>query len=205
MMSCGRMTELPVFDTSQPTGQAELDKVPDKLIGTYESLIDSGLLIVTTNEVIIKNVFNLNVAIAELDSTERINLKDTVYREGKGSMTVTVTKDSVFQRTLSFDTLYYDSDKYAIKKANGYYYFNQRSFQDKWLVRTLRVTDKGILVSKLKSHENISTMDDYSITEPDSITYKTPTLQELERFLKDEKFKDEWKFVRIEYGLQQKL
>src|SRR5688500_12709304 len=118
MTACGRMTELPVFDDPQPVEELELDNVPPILVGTYESLVDSGLLIVTAKAIVIKNVFSYNLAITELDSAERINLRDTVYNEGKGSMTVTVAKDSVFQRTVSFDTLFYDSDKYAVKKAN---------------------------------------------------------------------------------------
>ena len=203
--ACGPTGELPIYDTPQPDGQPDLDEVPAKIIGTYESLVDSGLLIVTQREVIIRNVFNLNVAIAELDSSDRINLKDTVYREGKGSMTVTVTEDSVFQRTLSFDTLYYDSDKYSIKKANGYFYFNQRSFRDKWLVRTVRISDKGILVSRVHSNDDLAALTDYSQWEPDSISYRIPTIEELQQFLTDDKFKEEWKFVRIEYGLQHKL
>jgi hypothetical protein len=203
--ACGRMAELPVYDTPQPSGQPELDQVPDKLIGTYESLVDSGLLLVTKKGIIIKNVFSLNVAISELDSSERINLKDTVYREGKGSMTVTVTRDSVFQRNLSFDTLYYDSDKFSMKKADGYFYCNQRSFRDKWLVRTLRISDMGILVSRLHSKDDLVTLKDYSQIEPDSISYRIPTIEGLQQFLTDEKFREEWKFVRIEYGLQHKL
>jgi hypothetical protein len=199
--SCGHITESPIFEATQPEQETELKEIPKKLIGTYESLVDSAFLVITDKEVIIKNIRNPNVSIAELDSSERINLKDTIYREGKISMTVKVTADSVFQRILSFDTLYYSSDKYVIKKFHGYYFFNQR-FRDKWVVRTLRLTDNGILISTLKSKEDIAALDDYSSIEPDSITYKTPTLDKLRMVLRDERFKDEWMFVRIEYGLQ---
>jgi hypothetical protein len=205
LTSCGRMTELPVFDIPQPPGQSELDGVPHKLIGTYESLVDSGLLIVTSKALIIKDVFNLDVAIVDLDSAERVNLKDTVYRDRKSSMTVTLTEDSLFQRTLNFDTLYYPSDKYAIKKMNGYYYLNQRLFHDKWIVRTLRISDKGILISKVHSKNDLTALENYGTIEPDSISYRVPTIQELQQFLTDEKFRGERKFVRIEYGLQHKL
>ena len=203
-VSCGRFSESPTIEEPHSDKEAELKEIPTKLMGTYESLVDSALLIVTDKEVIIKIVRNPHLSIAEFDSTERRNLKDTIYREGKDSMTVRVTSDSVFQRSVHFDTLYFASDKYLIKKSKGYYFCNQK-FRDKWLVRTLRITDNGILISKLRSKEEITELGDYTSIEPDSIVYDTPSVEKLRTYLTDERFKDEWMFVRIEYGLQQKL
>src|SRR5689334_18708401 len=151
-LSCGRFAESPIITEPQPDKGTELMGVPGKLIGTYESLtdsVDTAHLIVTDKEIIMKVVRNPNVSIAELDSTEQRNLKDTTYREGNDSLTVRVTADSVFQRNVHFDTLYYYSDKFVIKKSKGYYFCNQK-FRDKWIVRTLRIMDHGILISKLK-------------------------------------------------------
>jgi hypothetical protein len=178
LFSCGRLTEIPAFDSPQPAEEEELKGIPAELIGKYENLNDSGYLTITEKGVIIKIIHDLNTSIAELDSVERVNLKDTVYREGNGSMTVKVTYDSVFQHTIGFDTLYYFSRKYVIKKSNGYYFCN-RKFHDKWMVRTLRIANNGILISRLKSNENI-------------------------KFLVDDRFKDEMKFVRSEYVLHQR-
>jgi hypothetical protein len=206
-ISCGRFPESPIMAEPQPEKGTELKEVPQKLIGTYESLVDSvdsAHLIITHEEIIMKIVRNPNMSIAEIDSTERRNLKDTLYREGNDSMTVKVTADSVFQRSVHFDTLYYSSDKYAIKKSKGYYFCNQR-FRDKWVVRTLRITDNGILISKLRSKEEINGLNDYTSIEPDSIVYDTPGVEKLRTYLSDERFKNEWMFVRIEYGLQQNL
>ena len=205
--SCGRFSESPIITEPQPDNGTELREIPRKLIGTYKSLadsVDTAHLIVTDKEIIMKIVRNPNVSIAEIDSTERTNLKDTIYREGNDSMTVRVTADSVFQRSVHFDTLYYSSDKFVIKKSKGYYFCNQR-FRDKWVVRTLRITDNGILISKLRSKEEITGLNDYASIEPDSIVYDTPGIEKLRTYLTDERFKDEWMFVRIEYGLQQKL
>jgi hypothetical protein len=201
--SCGRFTESPLITEPQPDNGTELKKIPKSLLGTYKSLadsVDTTLLIVTEKEIIMKVVRNPNVSIAELDSTERKNLKDTVYQEGNDSMTVRVTSDSIFQRSIHFDTLYYTSDKYAIKKSKGYYFCNQQ-FRDKWVVRTVRTIDHGILISKLRSKEEINGLNDYSSLEPDSIAYDPPSDEKLRTYLTDEKFKDELIFVRIEYGL----
>jgi hypothetical protein len=205
--SCGRPTESPFNAEPQPDTEAELEGVPSKLRGTYKSLVDSvdvAHLMVTDNGIIMKIVRNPNVSIAELDSTQRGNLKDTIYRDGNDSMTVRVTADSVFQRSVHFDTLYYASDKFVLKKSKGYYFCNQRS-RDKWIVRTLRVADHGLLISKLRTKEGIDGLNDYSSIEPDSIVYDAPSVEKLRTYLTDERFKDEWMFVRIEYGLQQKL
>lgn len=205
--SCGRFTESPIITEPQPDKGTELKEIPKKLLGSYKSLadsVDSTHLIITDKEIIIKSVRSPNVSIAELDSTERRNLKDTVYQEGNDSMIVRVTADSVFQRSVHFDTLYYSSDKYLIKKSKGYYFCNQK-FRDKWVVRTLRITDNGILVSKLRSKDEIIELSDFTSIEPDSISYGTPGVEKLRTYLTDERFKDELMFVRIEYGLQQKL
>ena len=200
--SCGRLTESPIISEPQPDNGFELKKIPKKLIGTYKSLVDSvdsTYLIVTDKKIIIKSFRNPNVSIAELDSTEIRNLKDTVYQVGNDSMTVRVTADSVFQRIVHFDTLFYSSYKYLIKKSKGYYFCNQ-TFRDKWLVRTLRITDNGILISKLRSKEEIMGLMDYTSREADSIVYDIPDGEEIRKYLTDEEFKDELMFVRIEYG-----
>jgi hypothetical protein len=200
LLSCGRFTELPIFKEPQPDKGTELKVIPKKLLGTYKSLadsVDSTHLIITDRKIIMKIVRNPNVSIAELDSMGRQNLKDTVYHEGNDSLTVKVTADSVFQRSVHFDTLYYSSDKYRIKKDKGYYFCNQR-VRDKWLVRTLRITDNGILISKLRSKEEINGLDDYTSLEPDSIVYNPPKDEKLRSHLTDEKIKDEMMFVRIE-------
>jgi hypothetical protein len=203
--ACGRFSESPIITEPQPDKGFLLKEVPGKLIGSYESLtdsVDTALLIVSDKEIIMKIVRNPNVSIAELDSTERRNLKDTTYREGNDSLTIKVTADSVFQRNVHFDTLYYSSDRFVIKKFKGYYFCNQK-FRDKWIVRTLRVTDHGILISKLKTKTEITALHDYP--EPDSIVRHVPTVERLRTYLTDERFEDELMFVRIEYGLQQKL
>jgi hypothetical protein len=200
--SCGRFQESPIITDAQPDNRTELKEIPEKLLGTYKSLadsVDSTHLIITDKEIIMKIVRNPNVAIAELDSTEIRNVKDTVYHEGNDSMTVKVTADSIFQRSVHFDTLYYSSDKYMIKKSKGYYFCNQR-FRDKWLVRTLRITDHGILISKLRSKEEINRLNDYSSLEPDSVIYAPPDVDKLRAYLTDENLKDESMFVRIEYN-----
>jgi hypothetical protein len=194
--SCGRSTESPIITESQPDNGTELKEIPKKLMGTYKCLadsVDSTHLIITDNEIIMKIVHNPNVSIAEID---RRSLKDSVYQEGNDSMTVRVTADSVFQRIVHFDTLYYSSDKYLIKKSKGYYFCNQK-FRDKWLVRTLRITNNGILISKLRSKEEITRLRDYTSIEPDSIVYDTPGVEKLRTYLTDEKFKDELMFIRI--------
>src|SRR6187397_593005 len=89
--SCGRFSESSMSTGPQPDKETELKEIPRKLIGTYTSLTDS------------------------VDSTERKNLEDTIYREGNDSMTVRVTTDSLLQRSVHFDTLYYPSDNFVIK------------------------------------------------------------------------------------------
>jgi hypothetical protein len=205
--SCGRFPESPLSTEPQPDKETELKEIPRKLIGTYTSLtdsVDSAHLIITDKEIIMKIVRNPNMSIAEIDSTERRNLKDTIYIEGNDSMTVRVTTDSVLQRSVHFDTLYYPSNKFVIKKFRGYYFCNQK-FRDKWLARTLRITDNGILISKGRSKDEIAGLVDYASSEPDSIAYDNPGIEKLRTYLTDERFRDEWMFVRIEYGLQQKL
>lgn len=200
--SCGRLFESPFIAQPQPDKASKLEKIPSEIMGTYKSLVDSLdliHLIITEKGIIMKIVRNPDASIAELDTTQRKNIKDTIYREGNDSMTVRVTADSVFQRSVHFDTLYYASDDFVIKKSKGYYFCNQRS-RDKWVVRTLRITDNGVLISKLRSKEEISRLNDYTSIEPDSIVYETPNLEKLRTYLTDERFKEEWMFVRIEYS-----
>jgi hypothetical protein len=193
-VSCGRSIESAIFIEPQPDSATQLNEIPKKLLGTYESFtdsVDSMHLTITDKEIIIRVIRNPNASSAELDSFKTRNLKDTVYQDGYDSMTLRVTADSVFQRIVHFDTLYYASDKYLMKKSKGYYFCNQK-FRDKWLVRTLRVTDNGILISKLRSKEQIIELKDANDVE------KLPT------HITNERFEDELLFVRIESGLEKK-
>src|SRR5688572_20142068 len=98
-VSCARFAESPIATVLQPDEGIELSEIPAKLTGTYKSLVDSldsAHIIVTDKEIIMKIVRHPNISIAELDSTERIKFKDTIFREGNDSMTVSATADSVF-------------------------------------------------------------------------------------------------------------
>jgi hypothetical protein len=203
--ACGKLPESPYFDNPQPTGQRDEIQIPKKLLGTYESLLDSGLMIITEGDIILKNVWNLNVPLTEVDSIDRLTLRDTVYQDSRSTMTVKVRNDSVYQRTTTSDTLYFHSGKYTIKKYKGYYFLNKKERNDQWLITTLRITDKGLLLGRAMTKEFINLLPDHTSSEPDSLTYLKPSDVELRKFLKNKDFSKESKFVRIEYGLQQKL
>jgi hypothetical protein len=197
--SCGRFTESPIFPRPQPDRGIELKEIPKKLMGIYKGLpdsVDSAHLIITDKEIIVKIVRNPNMSIAELDYAKRQNLKNTTYQEGNDSLIVKVTADSVFQRNVHFDTLYYSSDKYLIKKFRGYYFCNQR-FRDKWVVRTLSVTENGILISKGRTKKEIDELEDLALIEPDSIVNDNLNIEKLKTYQTDERFKNEWIFVRV--------
>jgi hypothetical protein len=197
--SCGRFTESPIFPRPQPDKGIELKEIPKKLLGIYKGLpdsVDSAHLIITDKEIIVKIVRNPNMSIAEFDDTKTQNLKDTTYQEGDDSLIVKVTADSVFQRNVHFDTLYYSSDKYLIKKFKGYYFCNQR-FHDKWVVRTLSVTENGILISKARTKKGIDELEDLALIEPDSIVNDKLSIEKRKTYLTDERFKNEWMFVRV--------
>ncbi|HEY9046627.1 MAG TPA: hypothetical protein VIN08_12055 [Ohtaekwangia sp.] len=204
--ACAKPPELPVFDTPQPEG-LNTTNIPSNFFGTYESLVDSGLLTVTNQEIILKHFWNLNVPITEVDSIDRLTLKDAVYKDRQGIMRVTVKNDSVYQRTITIDTLYYKSDWYAIKKHKGYFILNRSFFKnpERWMITTLRATSNGLLLGTIQSKKQLDSLPDYNSNEPDSITYIPPSDNELRFFLRDEKFKNESKFVRVEYGLRKKL
>src|SRR5688572_29159383 len=91
---CGKLPESPYFDNPQPAGQKDESQIPKKLLGTYESLLDSGLMTITEGDIVLKNVWSLNVPLTEVDSIDRLTLRDTVYLDSRSTMTVKVRNDS---------------------------------------------------------------------------------------------------------------
>ncbi len=201
LCACGKLPELPYFDNPQPEGQKNEIVLAKKLLGTYESLIDSGLLIITEREILLKSIWHLNVPLIETDSVDILTLKDTVYHDSHSTMTVKVRKDSVYQRTVILDTLYFQSNKYVIKKFKGYYFLNKEVSKNRWSTATLRITDRGLLLGPMKTPNEISLLVDQSSSESDSLTYIKPSENELRKFLENKEFNEELRFVRIEYGL----
>ena len=153
----------------------------------------------------LKSIWHFNAPLTEIDSVDMLTLKDTVYHDSRSTMTVKVRKDSVYQRTVVLDTLYFQSNKYVIKKFKGYYFLNKEVSKNSWSTATLRITDRGLLLGPIRTLNEISLLVDHSSSEPDSLTYINPSENELREFLESKEFGEKLKFVRTEYGLQRKL
>lgn len=204
VIGCVDIPQPPYFNYPLPRDKQQAS-IPDKFIGTYKNLLDSTFLTVSKSFVILTNFSNLNVPLTEVDSIDKLTLKDTIYSDKSSTLRVTITDDSVFQRTISIDTLYFASSDFLIRKQKGFYFLNKRMFKNEnvWIVQTLRVTDNGILIGMIESEEDIDSLDSWD--EPDSISRTSPTVNSLLDFIKDKRFENESKFVRVEHGEQAKL
>lgn len=147
-----------LFDQPQPEGAKEV-VIPKLLYGQYLSSTDSAYLMISEKEIIIRNISNLNFSLMELDSADRLNLKDTIYRDGNESMTVKVKNDSVYQRTISFDTLHRPSEKHVLKEVNGYYFIN-KPLGIKWTVLALRLSGDEVILNSMLSKDEIAILED---------------------------------------------
>lgn len=196
LCGCGRLDELPIFDRPMPASKNESISIDKKFNGVYASLTDSAFLVISTGEIIIKDFYNEDISRVR-DSQAHEPAKDSIVQEPISSMTVHVRKYGVYQHSSVDDTLFFASDNYKLKKHKGFYFANKKLVNGKWVVRTLRMTDHGILVSRLRSRDEIENLEDYSSSEPDSLSNKKQISADLKAFLQNDRYSDERKFVRV--------
>jgi hypothetical protein len=199
LVSCGRKPEDEVlFEIAQPEGSSNGNGIPKKLIGQYLSLNDSSKLIIT-NELIIK--YSIEELSDKLDSIEIKHVNgDTSFSITDGGMmfAVRVKGDSTFQRWSYFDTIFNTSEGDIIRKYKGRYFLNTQVEADRWRVTTLSRIDNGVILGTVSTKEEIDDLRALTDTKSDSVFAFRPTKKQLKKFLKENGFRDQDTYLKIE-------
>jgi len=205
LSSCDNMVR---FEVPQPEGRQNEKSIPKKLLGTYSSLTDSSTLIITKTHIISFSKFDIAGLVSELDSVDRVKYKtDTTFSDLEGNMKVDVTiiNDSIFEHTDYRDTLFDFSNNDVLRKFKGYYFLNHETSRKNWFVTKLGVTKNGLVLGTISDSKDLENLRELTNTKSDTIYSFNPTRKELKKFLKDNGFRNEKRFVKNEYGPQQKL
>ncbi len=196
------------FEVPQPEGRQNEKSIPKKLLGTYSSLTDSSTLIITKTHIISFSEFDIAGLVSELDSVDRVKYKtDTTFSgiEGNMNVDVTIINDSIFEHTDYRDTLFDFSNNDVLRRFKGYYFLNHETSKKNWVVTKLGVTKNGLVLGTISDSKDLENLRELTNTKSDTVYNFNPTRKELKKFLKDSGFRNEKRFVKNEYGPQQKL
>jgi len=118
--------------------------------------------------------------------------------EDKTKFDISVKNDSAFYHIHYSDKLFLFSRGDILRKFKGHYFLNRERFQNYWSVMKLGVTKNGIVIGTISSEEDINNLKDLTSTKSDSVYSFKPTKKQLKKFLKENGFQNEERFVRIE-------
>lgn len=191
-----------VFEVPQPEGVKNETFIPKKLIGSYSSLTDSSTLVITKRHIISFEHFHMAAPLSDLDSADRIKLKnDTTLTEFDNEMKVVtmIKRDSMFQCTIDPDTLLdILNERSVLRKFKGYYFLNVETSNNNWFVNKLGVTRNGLIIGAISSKEDLKNLRELTNTKSDTVYNFKPTRKELKRFLKTNGFNDEKRYIKVE-------
>jgi hypothetical protein len=189
------------FETPQPEGQRDEKYIPSKMIGTYRSLNDSSLLTVTKQQLTRIVDWRVSGTINDLDSAIRIEVKgDTTFTEKNeiGNLTYVVRGDSVFVSSNYIDTLFSLSREDKLRKLKGYYLINRKTEDGYWIVSKIETTKYGLLIGRVSNKQDLDKLQELTNSQGDTVYNFRPTKREMKKFIRDQGFSDEERFVKIQ-------
>jgi hypothetical protein len=195
------------FEVPQPEGQKNESAIPRKMFGVYVSLNDSSLLVITPRCIVRKAEENetilLSKFLSDVDSVDRYKFThDTTFSKtdtvGCAFINVgcAIRGDQVFQKATITDTLF-GSHHDVVRKFKGYYFLNHRISEKSWSVRKAGITRQGIAIGEIASVEDINTLRALTNSESDTVYTFRPTRKQMKKYLKENGFGREERFVKI--------
>ena len=95
------------------------------------------------------------------------------------------------------DTLYFQSDKFRLRKFKGYYFLSQQIFEGAWQVQKIEETKDGLILGSIATKLELNNLR--TITETgDSTNVFKPTKQQFKKLIEQNGFRTEQRFLRIE-------
>ena len=153
IISCGPPV---TFKDSQPTkvkGETEFRK---KFQGKYLSLIDSSLIYVTSDKIIVELKGNYSIPKEDLDTLESMGLKYNPLYKKKKQEHLNVKNDTAFLNWANKDTIFKISPDNILKYYNGMEVLNFKAGPNNWVVKKMEINRKGILkISEITGPEEI--------------------------------------------------
>jgi hypothetical protein len=134
-----------LFNSPQPGGKRDIAQFPSRYQGEYECINDTSFYLVEKYMIRKRNIMDLKVPRAEVDTSKDVVLKDNLLyiRETGEEVPVIIRNDSVFGTLTTYDTTFIISDKGILRKFKGYYFLNFRQDDDLWMVYKLKFTKDG--------------------------------------------------------------
>jgi len=206
LLLSGCMVE-PSFTEPQPIGKSDLDKFKKKFQGDYLCLNDSSILTISESTIVQEWRIEFSVSQIEVDTTEGFELKDgLLYSEiFESPIRVEQKSDSVFG-TYQYDRTVFDtSDSSLLRYYKGRHFLNIMRNEDDWRVKVLELKNGGELnISKIAGAEHIESLAELTNVETEtneqgsvSSYQMSPSRKELRELLKNSKFNEGNRFVKL--------
>ena len=186
------------FEQPQPAGNADLQKFPGRLRGTYFSESDSTYLLVDQHQIVEwfnaeANVHRDSLAL-EIDSAKIGKVDHDAVQVSESNYTLTfkpLSKDSVIVSYSYRDTVFRLSEEHILRKLKGHYLLNYRLRDGNWRVRRLTSEKGELLFSKVtmpKDIEELQNITEVQEIQPDisgaAIYRIKPSKRELKQLMK---------------------
>jgi hypothetical protein len=163
IISCGPPV---TFKESQPIKIKAETEFRKKFQGTYLSLIDSSLVYVTSDKIIVELKGNYSIPKEDLDTLESMGLKyNTLYTKKKQEH-MNVKNDTAFLNWANKDTIFKISADNILKYYNGMEVLNFKAGPSNWIVKKMELNRKGILkISEITVPEEIQELRQITMVE----------------------------------------
>jgi hypothetical protein len=202
-VSCGKGEDHVTFITPQPLGSDDLKTFPRKFEGTYRSLTDSSLLVISKHQLISQTTGSFKNTIDQLDSADRaqvITWGDTILTipEEPGSYYI-IFGDSIELHINGVDSLFDIQKGDVLRKFKGYFFANIRHSDDSWNTMKITPTRQGLIVSRISYADEIDGLKELTVVKDDSVIHSyNPSRKQMKLFIRQEGFKTEEHYVRID-------
>ncbi|MBS1489469.1 MAG: hypothetical protein JSS93_02980 [Bacteroidetes bacterium] len=191
------------FEVPQPEGVKDEKSISKKWIGKYLNLTDSTLLLVTQEMIIKITSSNTKEALSKIDSADLMKMRTLKQGRGEAGFGHSITDfkidgDSIFYHTTTSDTLYFQSEKFKVRRFKGYYFLNKQIAPGSWEVYKIEKVKEGITVGTISTKQELNELRAVTETYSDTVYRFRPTRKQFKKLLQENGFKTEQKFLRIE-------
>ncbi|MBS1558735.1 MAG: hypothetical protein JST69_08390 [Bacteroidetes bacterium] len=191
------------FEVPQPEGVKDEKSISKKWVGKYLNLTDSTLLLVTQELIVKVASFNTKDALSKIDSADLMKMGSLKQGRVEAGFDHAITDfkiegDSIFYHTTTHDTLFFQSERFRIRKFKGYYFLNKQIAPGSWEVYKLEKVKEGIITGTISTKQELNELRAVTETYSDTIYRFRPTRKQFKKLLQENGFKTEQKFLRIE-------
>jgi hypothetical protein len=186
-----------LFDQPQPPNGNNLDIIPKRLQGTYQSRKDSSMLSITDKLMIRLATLEFKVHKNKLDSGLVLRGDTLVDIKNNEKFPVKINGDSISAYSKYTDTLFDISKKNIIRKFKGYYFLNL-PYDKEWEVKKISLARGILTISSIAAKEDIDNLSEVKDTPADTLVHHVaPTRKQFRRFVKNEGFVEGEEFVKV--------